>query len=201
MCCIKYTQLWPSMLLATTLLEKEKKKKILFLVQGNCRFSRFTCLLFCPASRLQCQHCRQCCTLTSCHLVSSSFSWLCMFCSFSWRALLWGWDTASSSHLMSNMLTLLNDEGVTRRAALFASLCSLNFLRAKATWGCYSRIRHLHRYEAPKSSSPLKGPVSSHMTSTQHFRHYTPQFSLVFISQQHLYFSLRSEALPPTLHQ
>lgn len=48
--------------------------------------------------------------LTSCHLSSSSRSWLLISCSCSWRALLCGCTAASSSHRTSNILVLLRVE-------------------------------------------------------------------------------------------
>lgn len=109
--------------------KKGKKLLIILVLENNCIFSRLH--FFCLASWPQGQHCRQYCILTSCHLVSSSFSWLCTFCSFSWRALLWGWVTASSSHLMSNMLILLKKGEIRISAALFRGLYSFSLLELK----------------------------------------------------------------------
>lgn len=82
--------------------------------------------------------------------------------------------------------------GKKKWRSIIRRLVFLQLVRAKATRGCYSRIRHLHRFEAPKSSSPLEGPVRIPMAPTQYFRHYTPQLSLVFVIWLQLCLSVRS---------
>lgn len=59
--------------------------------------------------------------LTSCHLSSSSLSWLFISCSCSWRALLCGCTAASSSHRMSNMLVLLSAERANTRGTAISA--------------------------------------------------------------------------------
>ena len=74
--------------------------------------------------------------LTSCHLSSSSRSWLFISCSCSWRALLCGCTAASSSHRMSNILVLLRVERADNEPEMSTPPTSAHLGRP-AAWGRY----------------------------------------------------------------
>lgn len=68
-----------------------------------------------------------------------------------------------------------------------------------------SHMRVLQQDQTPallrssQCSNPWERSISTHTTSTQYFRHCTPQFSLVFVSQQQLWLSLWSISNHKTL--
>ena len=94
-------------------------------------------------------------TLTSCHLSSSSRSWLFISCSCSWRALLCGCTAASSSHRMSNILVLLSVErGETKMDRRPGCVC------ASCRAGALPRLEN-RPFPAAAQASPVMRPVAT----------------------------------------